>query len=183
MTFSSEQTYLSKVRSEVRTLPPYNSGLTGESVRTRYNVAQVAKLGSNENPWGTSAKVLAALAEAVAESALYPDPASDLLREALSKRLGVGPQRIALGNGSEDLISVCSHTFLSPGEEMVTITPAFGLHVLFPTAQGAHVRPVRVEADYGDHTADPDDHVQQPIEPARHVDQRGRPATAVERTP
>jgi histidinol-phosphate aminotransferase len=141
-------TYLSKVRSEVRTLAPYNSGLTGESVRARYNVAHVAKLGSNENPWGTSPKVLAALAEAVAESALYPDPASNLVREALAERLGVAPQRIALGNGSEDLISVCSHTFLSPGDEMVTIAPAFGLHVLFPTALGAPVRAVRVEANY-----------------------------------
>jgi histidinol-phosphate aminotransferase len=111
-------------------------------------VEHVAKLGSNENPWGTSAKVQAALARAITETALYPDPASDALRDALSTKMGVARERIALGNGSEDLIAVCSHTFLSPGDEVVTITPAFGLHVLYPTALGAHVSAVPVESDY-----------------------------------
>jgi histidinol-phosphate aminotransferase len=145
---SQPDAFLNRVRSEVRTLPRYNSGLSGEYVRARYGVDHVAKLGSNENPWGVSAKVQAALLQAITETALYPDPASDALRDALSAKLDVARERIALGNGSEDLIAVCSHTFLSPGDELVTITPAFGLHVLYPTALGAHVSAVPVEPDY-----------------------------------
>jgi histidinol-phosphate aminotransferase len=63
--------------------------------------------------------------------------------------LQVAPERLAFGNGSEDLISVCAHSFLGPGDEMVTITPSFGLHVIYAQAIGATVRAVRVGSDYG----------------------------------
>jgi histidinol-phosphate aminotransferase len=144
----STGTFLATVRPEIRSLPAYNSGLSAEFVRSHYGVDRVAKLGSNENPWGTSPRVLAAIGAAVADSALYPDPGSDDLRAALSRRLHVAPERLAFGNGSEDLIAVCAHSFLSPGDEMVTITPSFGLHVIYAQAIGASVHAVRVGSDY-----------------------------------
>lgn len=142
------------LRPEIRTLPAYNSGLSAEFVRARYGVERVAKLGSNENPWGTSSRVLAAIAKAVPDAALYPDPGSDGLRDALSRRLDVAPERLAFGNGSEDLISVCAHSFLGPGDEMVTILPSFGLHVIYAQAIGSAVRTVRVGLDYRLNMAD-----------------------------
>jgi histidinol-phosphate aminotransferase len=142
------ESFVRGLREEVRTLPVYNSGLSGESVRARYGVEHIAKLGSNENPWGASPRVLEAVAKAVTDVALYPDPVSDDLRAALGRHLDVSPARVALGNGSEDLISIAAHTFLAPGEEMLTITPSFGLHVIYAQAAGARVRTVRVGADY-----------------------------------
>jgi histidinol-phosphate aminotransferase len=111
-------------------------------------VQEIAKLGSNENPWGASQRVLSAIAEAVSGVALYPDPVSDDLRAALAEHLQVSPDRLAVGNGSEDLISIAAHTFLAPGDEMLTIAPSFGLHVIYAQAAGAKVRAVRVGADY-----------------------------------
>jgi len=108
------QSFLNGLRPEVRSLPPYNSGLSGEYVRARYGVQEIAKLGSNENPWGASQRVLSAIAEAVSGVALYPDPASDDLRVVLAEHLQVSPNRLVLGNGSEDLISIAAHTFLAP---------------------------------------------------------------------
>ena len=49
------------------------------------NVQEVAKLGSNENPYGTSPKVLAAIVEAVPKVSLYPDPFCNDLRDVLSR--------------------------------------------------------------------------------------------------
>jgi histidinol-phosphate aminotransferase len=117
-------------------------------VRARYHVSEVAKLGSNENPWGASPCVRAALADALQDAALYPDSGSDQLRRLLAARLGVAPDRLAFGNGSEDLISVCAHSFLSPGEEIITILPSFGLHVIYSQAIGAKVRLVTSLPDY-----------------------------------
>ena len=141
-------TFLDRLRPEIRTLPAYNSGLSAESVRARYHVAEVAKLGSNENPWGASPRVLAAIAGAVQDVALYPEADSDTLRHALSTQLGIAPDRFAFGNGSEDLISVCAHSFLAPGEEMITILPSFGLHVIYSQAIGAKVQLMPATADY-----------------------------------
>jgi histidinol-phosphate aminotransferase len=92
--------------------------------------------------------VLQAIGLAVKDAALYPEPGSDLLRERLAARLGIAPGRFAFGNGSEDLISVCAHAFLAPGEEMVTIAPSFGLHAIYAQAAGAIVRTVRIRENY-----------------------------------
>src|SRR5580658_4434728 len=97
-------TFLDALRPAIRTLPAYNSGLSAEHVRARYHVAEVAKLGSNENPWGASPGVQVALRDALQDVALYPDPGSDVLRQLLATREGVAPERLAFGNGSEDLI-------------------------------------------------------------------------------
>lgn len=140
--------FLERLSENVRSLPLYNSGLTAEHVRQRYGVQEVAKLGSNENPYGTGARTLAAITAAAGDCALYPDPSSDRLRMALSSRLGVPAECIAVGNGSEDLIAISAHTFLGPGDEFVTIRPSFGLHVLHAQSIGARVRAVPVLDDY-----------------------------------
>jgi histidinol-phosphate aminotransferase len=144
----ASRNFLDSLRPEIRTLPAYNSGLSAELVRARYGVSKVAKLGSNENPWGTSPRVQQAIAASIADSAQYPDPSSMELRSALSSRLGVASERFAFGNGSEDLISVCAHAFLAPGDEMVTILPSFGLHGIYAQAAGARVHMVSVRSDY-----------------------------------
>src|SRR5258707_14214179 len=87
--------FLDRLRAEVRNLPLYNAGLSGEYVRSHYQVAEVAKLGSNENPFGTSPNVVEAIREAAAEAALYPLSECDDLRLALSKFLGISPERLA----------------------------------------------------------------------------------------
>jgi histidinol-phosphate aminotransferase len=140
--------FLDVLRPAIRTLPAYNSGLSAEYVRAHYHVDEIAKLGSNENPWGASPRVQAALADAIQDTALYPDPGCDLLRGLLSERLGVAPTRLAFGNGSEDLISVCAHSFLSPGEEMISILPSFGLHAIYSQAIGGKVKLIPSLPDY-----------------------------------
>ncbi len=145
---TSSGTFLDSLRPSIRTLPAYNSGLSAEHVRARYRVSEVAKLGSNENPWGASPRVEAALSAAFHDAALYPDPGSHTLRHLLAAKLGVAPTRLAFGNGSEDLISVCAHSFLSPGEQMISILPSFGFHAIYSQAIGADVHLVPSLPDY-----------------------------------
>ena len=140
--------FLERLSEDVRRLPRYNSGLTAEYVRERYRVQEVAKLASNENPYGAAPGTRAAIAKAAADCSWYPDPSGDSLRAALAARLDVPPERIALGNGSEDLIAIAAHTFLSPGDRFVTIRPSFGLHVLHAQSIGAQPIAVPVLADY-----------------------------------
>jgi histidinol-phosphate aminotransferase len=145
---ASTDIFLECLSEHVRTLPRYNSGLTAESVREQYGVQEVAKLASNENPYGAAPRTMAAIAAAAGECALYPDPSGDRLRAALSAKLDVPLERIALGNGSEDLIAIAAHTFLSPGDPFVTIRPSFGLHVLHAQSIGARLRAIPVLDDY-----------------------------------
>lgn len=141
-------TFLAGLRTEIKNLPLYNAGVSSEYVRANYGVQQVAKLGSNENANGASPKVLAAIADAVRDVGLYPQAYCDDLRAALSQRLNVDPARLIFGNGSDDLIAVASLTFLAPGDEVLTLAPSYGLHVIWPQSVGACVRGVPVGSDY-----------------------------------
>ena len=145
---SVPQTFLNCLRPEIRNLPLYNAGVSTEYVRSNYHVQEVAKLGSNENAHGTSPKVLAAIAAAAQDVALYPDPFGNELRDALAQRLNVARDRLVLGNGSDDLIAVAVQTFLSAGDEVLTLAPSYGLHVIWPQSIGARVRTVAVQPDY-----------------------------------
>ena len=141
-------TFLDGVRAEVRNLPLYNAGLSIEYVRAAYHVDEVAKLGSNENPFGASPKVLAAIAAAIPGVALYPDPFCNDLRAVVARRFGVAADRLVFGNGSDDLISVAVETFLSPGDEVLTLAPSYGLHVIFTQAFGARIHAIPLRPDY-----------------------------------
>ncbi|HTA69285.1 MAG TPA: histidinol-phosphate transaminase [Bryobacteraceae bacterium] len=142
------QTFLDSLRPEIKNLPLYNAGVSSEYVRSNYKIQEVAKLGSNENSHGTSPKVLAAIASAVQDVSLYPDSFGNELREALAERLNVARDRLVLGNGSDDLIAVAVQTFLSAGDEVLTVAPSYGLHLIWPQSIGARIRAVAVQRDY-----------------------------------
>ncbi|TWI55598.1 histidinol-phosphate aminotransferase [Pseudomonas duriflava] len=134
-------------RVEVRSLASYNAGLSIEAVQRRYGVSRIAKLGSNENPLGPSPAVVQALADTATTYALYPDAECTELRAALATRLGLDGKHLVFGNGSEDLLGIISRVFLDHGDEVVTVLPSFGLHILYPKAAGAEVRGVPMKPD------------------------------------
>src|SRR5690348_3054944 len=66
------------------------------------------KLNTNENPYGPSPRVLAAIAAATDRLRLYPDPGASALRAAVAERYGVAPDEVFAGNGSDEVLA---HTF------------------------------------------------------------------------
>lgn len=126
-------------RPEVRELPAYNAGLSSEVVRQRYGVQHVARLASNENPFGPSPAVGQALAQ-LSTVGLYPDPNCRALRAAIAGRIGAQPEQVVVGNGSENLLEVLCQAFLEPGDRVVTLLPSFGLHEIYPRMMGARVQ-------------------------------------------
>jgi len=131
-------------RPEARDLPAYNAGLSSDAVRQRFGLDTIARLGSNENPFGPSPAVGAALRDMADAIGQYPDANSTALRAAIAERTGVEPADIVVGNGSENLLELLCLAFLSPGDRVVTLLPSFGLHEIFPRMMGAQVDMVPV---------------------------------------
>lgn len=119
-------------------LSDYNAGLSVEALKKKYDVDKIAKLGSNENPFGTPDSVKRVLSE-YNNLAHYPDPTCSDLKQVISQKMGVDPQHIVMGNGSEDLIAMISHCFIEPGDKVLTVVPSFGLHILYPKSFGAEM--------------------------------------------
>ena len=108
---------------------------------------RLIKLSANENPWGCSPAALAARAE-IADPALYPDPDSTALREALGQLHGIDPRRILCGTGSGELLAVAASAFAGPGDEVIYVRYGFSLYDIVARRCGA--TPVVVpDADYG----------------------------------
>jgi histidinol-phosphate aminotransferase len=137
----------SLARVEVRDLPAYNAGLSSELVRQRYGVTRVARLASNENPFGPSPDVAKALQELAGSASSYPDANCRALRAAIALRTGTDADRVVIGNGSENLLEVLCQAFLSRGDRVVTLLPSFGLHEIYPRMMGARVQMVPVRPD------------------------------------
>jgi histidinol-phosphate aminotransferase len=97
----------------------------------------VALLASNESPWGPLPQVIEAALRAVQRANRYPDPSYWELRTALGERYGVAPNRIAIGNGSVDLLLAAGEALLEPGAEIVYAWPSFSVYPQLPAASGA----------------------------------------------
>jgi histidinol-phosphate aminotransferase len=100
-------------------------------------VAKVHKLSSNETPLGASAAAQAAFVEAASKLEIYPDGKSEALREAIAEVHGLNPANIMCGNGSDELLGLLSHTYLSPGDEGIFTEHGFLVYKIQIMAQGA----------------------------------------------
>ena len=69
----------------------------------------VVKLASNENPYGCSPKVQAAVSKIVGNMALYPDDSMMNLKAALSKKFDVAEDELVIGAGSDQVIVFAIH--------------------------------------------------------------------------
>lgn len=134
----------------VRSISPYQPGKPiGELAREMGLIeASIVKLASNENPLGMSPRAREAAVNAVASVERYPDGNGFLLKSALSAHLGVAPEQIVLGNGSNDVLELAARAFLSAGRSAVYAQYAFAVYPLATHAVGA--RGIEVPArDHG----------------------------------
>jgi len=107
--------------------------------------AEVAMLASNESPFAPAPAVAEAAARALKGVNRYPDPSYARLRRALSERYGIPADRIALGNGSCDILLSAGEALLEPGAEVVYAWPAFSVYPHLAAASGA--RAIEVPLD------------------------------------
>jgi histidinol-phosphate aminotransferase len=121
----------------IRTLIPYEPGKPIEEVEREYGIANSIKLASNENPLGPSPKALAAIREKLEQLNLYPDGDSFYLKRSLAQKLGVAPETLIFGNGSNEIIELAARTFVRPGDEVVMAEQAFVVYQLIVQAVGA----------------------------------------------
>jgi len=97
----------------------------------------VALMASNESPDPPLPEVVAAVTRVLGGLNRYPDPANRALRAALSDRFGVPAGRIAIGNGSCDILLATGEALLEPGAELVYGWPSFSVYPQLEAASGA----------------------------------------------
>lgn len=125
------------VPSYIEALSPYEAGLPVSEVRKRFGLNRVTKLASNENPLGPPPSAVLAMWKALENTHRYPDGGLEL-RAELSRRFRTRIDNVAVGSGSESIMSNILRTFLCDDDEVLTSEGTFsGIRVL---SQGRGVK-------------------------------------------
>jgi len=109
--------------------------------------SDVAMLASNESPFAPLSEAVEAASRALASTNRYPDPTNIRLRRALSDRYGVPAKRIAIGNGSCDVLLAAGEALLEPGAEIVYAWPSFSMYPHLAAATGATAIAVALDGE------------------------------------
>jgi histidinol-phosphate aminotransferase len=115
----------------------YNVGILDKAMEN----PGIARLMLNENPIPPSDKVVKAVVESLQHGNWYPDSFLRL-RTKIGKMYGLGPDNVALANGSSDTIDAMMRVFLQPGDEFLLSTPTFELFP--PRAELCNAKVVQV---------------------------------------
>jgi histidinol-phosphate aminotransferase len=129
-------------------MPGYQAGVPTGQAPESIAEAGIAQLASNESPFPPHPQVVEAIAKAAAAGNRYPDPDATLLRRRLAERFETEPGRIAVGNGSCELLLAAAEALCEPGAEILYAWPAFSMYPYLPALTGA--REIRVPLGEGD---------------------------------
>ena len=106
---------------------------------------ELVKLASNETPWGPPPQVIGAIHAQLETLNRYPDPDKSVLRRSIGDRSGLPLARVAVGNGSCEILLAAGDALLEPGAEVVYAWPSFSMYPHLAAQSGA--TPVSVALD------------------------------------
>jgi histidinol-phosphate aminotransferase len=111
-------------------IPTYQPGRPIEEVARELGLpaANIIKLASNENPLGPSPAALASMENVLRNLHLYPDGNAFYFKRRLAEKLGVSPEHLILGNGSNEIIEFTGHALIVPGAEVLVSQYCFAVY-------------------------------------------------------
>lgn len=129
-----------------RTLPAYVPGIHEEG-------GEVIRLNTNESPYPPSQEVLEAIARESRKLNYYNDPDCKALIEALSDRLGVGPENLLIGNGSDQVLQLSFLAFADHNSPIYLPEVTYSYYDLFAALYRIPLHKVPLRPDF---TLDPE---------------------------
>jgi histidinol-phosphate aminotransferase len=127
---------------KLRRMPHYEAGMQVTDARAAFERDDVVKLASNESPFPPHPAVVEAIRDAAEGLNRYPDEHTRLLRRRIAERFDTDPARIAVGNGSCEILLAAAEALCENGAEMVFAWPSFSMYPHCAALTGA--REVRV---------------------------------------
>jgi histidinol-phosphate aminotransferase len=123
-------------------IPHYEPGTSLDDAKARAETADAIKLASNESPFPPHPAVIDAIARAASGINRYPDPDARALRRAIADLHESDPARIAVSNGSCELLLAAALALCEEGDEILFAWPTFSIYPYLAPLCGA--REIRV---------------------------------------
>src|SRR6267142_1564314 len=131
-------------------LRPEIAAMDGYTPGEQPQAGKFIKLNTNENPYPPSAAIRRAIEE-VLERGLqkYPDPMANAFRTRAAELQGLpGKDWILCGNGSDDILTICTRAFVGQGDLLRLPYPSYILYRTLAQLQGARWEEIRFNADW-----------------------------------
>jgi len=132
---------MSYFRPEIQAMAGYKPGEQPQA-------GKFIKLNTNENPYPPSAAVARAIQEAAAGLSRYPDPAGNSFRITAAELLGVEPDWILCGNGSDDILTILTRAMVGAGEMLRLPYPSYILYRTLAQIQGARYQEIQFTGEW-----------------------------------
>ena len=134
----------------IESLRPSVRAMAGYTPGEQPREGEFVKLNTNESPYPPSPRVFEALQAALTGDRLrrYPDPLGTHFRRTAGRALGVDPDAVLIGNGSDDVLTILTRAFVPEGGLVVSPTPSYLLYRTLAELQGARFRTVDYNADW-----------------------------------
>lgn len=119
----------------------YEAGKPIELVVREYGIdsKDIIKLASNENPYGTSPKVVQAIKDVAHKMFLYPDDSMYILKEGLAKKFNVNDNEVIIGAGSDQIIEFAVHAKLNSKAKVLMNSITFAMYEIYARHVGAEI--------------------------------------------
>jgi histidinol-phosphate aminotransferase len=113
-------------------------------------LSKFIKLNTNENPYPPPPGIRRAVEEVLDRGLQkYPDPLANSFRVRAAEVLGLPSKDWLLaGNGSDDILTICTRAFVGPGELLRLPYPSYILYRTLAQLQGARWEEVPFNADW-----------------------------------
>lgn len=119
----------SLVRPNVKSLVPYSCA------RDEFQGKEGVFLDANENPYGYLNR--------------YPDPYQKDLKIAISRLRAIPPEKIFLGNGSDEIIDLSFRIFCNPGtDKALTFSPSYGMYQVSASVNDVAIIKIPLDKDF-----------------------------------
>lgn len=118
------------LRKNIQALKPYSSA------RDEFSGEAEVYLDANENPFNEPYN-------------RYPDPLQWALKKKIAAIKNIAPEKIFLGNGSDEPIDIVLRSFCEPGlDNVVSIDPTYGMYQVAADINNVVVRKVKLDENY-----------------------------------
>ena len=133
--------------SKYDTLEPY---VPGEQPKD----GEYIKLNTNESPFPPSETALSYAAEHARRFNLYSDPNCEELKEVLAQRLGIGPDELVIGNGSDEILNFAFMAFCDDTCPAYFPDVTYGFYKVFARLNGVPYAEIPLKDDLSLETGD-----------------------------
>lgn len=120
--------YMVKTRDILEEYNTYVPGRSKKEIMEEYGVKEedIIKLGSNENPWGSSPKAKEAIINSIDEINRYPESNHEYLKEKIAEYAGVNQNQVIVGgDGADEIFDVLAKALIDPGDEFIVHPPTY----------------------------------------------------------